>query len=116
MSFFFVTIGAAAGSFSAVLHTGWLTPFIGLQLGMHLAITVGCGKLLKLPMQVFSPLLLHPTSELAGACLARIGVNGRRLLDLLCRFLWRCLERAHLADRVASHDPPPPLANMCAAI
>lgn len=52
MSLFFVTIGAAAGSFSALLQTGWLTAFIALQLTIHLGITVGLGRLLGLPMQV----------------------------------------------------------------
>ena len=62
MSLFFVTIGAAAGSVSALLQTGWLTAFIALQLTIHLGITVGLGRLLGLPIQVslsISPLALN---------------------------------------------------------
>lgn len=51
MSLFFVTIGAAAGSLSALLQTGWLTAFIALQLSVHLGVTVGFGRLLGLPLQ-----------------------------------------------------------------
>ena len=54
MSYFFVTIGAAAGSVGAVLQTGWLTGFIAIQLAIHLAVTVGLGCLLRLPMQASS--------------------------------------------------------------
>ena len=54
MSLFFVTIGAAAGSVSALLQTGWLTAFIALQLTVHLGITVGLGRLLGLPIQVLA--------------------------------------------------------------
>ena len=52
MLLFFVTIGAGAGSISALLGTGWLTAFIAVQLLVHLGITVGIGRLLGLPMQV----------------------------------------------------------------
>lgn len=49
---FFVTIGAAAGSITALLQTGWLAAFIALQLGVHMAITLGIGRLLNFPMEV----------------------------------------------------------------
>ena len=52
MSLFFVTIGAAAGSISAIFSTGYLILFITIQLGGHLVVTMGIGKLLKLPTQV----------------------------------------------------------------
>lgn len=52
MLLFFVTVGAAAGSISALFSTGWLTAFITLQLLIHLGVTVGLGKLFGIPMQV----------------------------------------------------------------
>lgn len=52
MSLFFVTIGANAGSITALLQTGWLTAFIALQLAIHLGVTLLCGRLLNIPMQV----------------------------------------------------------------
>ena len=62
MSLFFVTIGAAAGSLSAILSTGWLLLFISIQLACHLGFTIGLGKLLNLPIQV-----LHPASSSPSA-------------------------------------------------
>lgn len=52
MLLFFVTIGAAAGSLGALLQTGWLAGFIMLQLGVHMAFTLGVGRLFHLPMEV----------------------------------------------------------------
>ena len=56
MLLFFAAIGAAAGSLGALLHTGWLAAFIGLQLGVHMAFTLGLGCLARLPMEVLAPL------------------------------------------------------------
>ena len=60
MSFFFVTIGAAAGSLSAVFSTGWLLVFIAVQLSVHMAVTIGLGALLGLPTQVICSKLPTP--------------------------------------------------------
>ena len=59
MLLFFATIGAAAGSIGALLQTGWLFAFITIQLSVHLAITLGIGRLAGLPMQVMSRYLLR---------------------------------------------------------
>lgn len=55
MLLFFATIGAGAGSLSALKGTGWLTAFITVQLAVHMAVIllVGC-VIAKLPMQVTS--------------------------------------------------------------
>ena len=53
MLLFFATIGAGAGSLTALCSTGWLTAFIGIQLGVHMAvILLGGYALAGLPMQV----------------------------------------------------------------
>ena len=52
MLLFFATIGAAAGSASAVAMTGWLAAFIAVQLGTHLLVLMGGARLLKLPIRV----------------------------------------------------------------
>lgn len=53
MLLFFATIGAGAGSVTALRSTGWLTAFIGIQLGVHLAVIILGGYVLAgLPMQV----------------------------------------------------------------
>ncbi len=52
MMLFFATIGAAAGSVRALAGCGWLLAFILVQLGIHLAVCLAGGRLLKLPMQV----------------------------------------------------------------
>lgn len=53
MLLFFATIGAGAGSLSALKGTGWLTAFITIQLAVHMAIILLGGNVIaKLPMQV----------------------------------------------------------------
>lgn len=53
MLLFFATIGAGAGSLSALWSTGWLTAFIAIQLSVHLAVIVFGGYVVAgLPMQV----------------------------------------------------------------
>ena len=52
MLLFFVTIGTAAGSPQALVQTRSMAGFIAVQLGVHLAICLGAGRLLKLPSQV----------------------------------------------------------------
>ncbi len=52
MLYFFVTIGAAAGSLSALAGCGWIALFIAVQLSTHLIITLGVGHLTSLPLQV----------------------------------------------------------------
>ncbi len=55
MLLFFATIGAGAGSLSALWSTGWLTAFIAIQLGVHLAVIVLGGYVIAdLPMQVWA--------------------------------------------------------------
>lgn len=57
MLLFFATIGAGAGSLTALRSTGWLTAFIAIQLGVHMAVIIFGGCVLAgLPMQVnFTP-------------------------------------------------------------
>ena len=64
MLLFFVTIGAAAGSIGALLQTGWLAAFIGLQLTVHMAFTLGLGRLAQLPMEVRLPACPAEQSDL----------------------------------------------------
>lgn len=53
MLLFFATIGAGAGSLTALRSTGWLTAFIAIQLGVHMAVILLGGYVLAgLPMQV----------------------------------------------------------------
>ena len=53
MLLFFATIGAGAGSLSALWGTGWLTAFIAIQLGVHLGVIIVGGYVVAgLPMQV----------------------------------------------------------------
>lgn len=53
MLLFFATIGAGAGSLTALRSTGWLTAFIAIQLGVHMAVIIFGGYVLAgLPMQV----------------------------------------------------------------
>lgn len=53
MLLFFATIGAGAGSLSALRSTAWLTAFITVQLGVHMAVILLGGVVIaKLPMQV----------------------------------------------------------------
>lgn len=55
MLLFFATIGAGAGSLSALWSNGWLTAFIAIQLGVHLAVIVLGGYVIAdLPMQVWA--------------------------------------------------------------
>ena len=64
MLLFFVTIGTAAGSPQALLQTRAIAGFIAVQLGVHLAICLGMGRLFKLPMQVWlDTSLLVPTHD-----------------------------------------------------
>lgn len=52
MLYFFATIGAAAGSLSALAGCGWIALFIAAQLLTHVVITLGVGHMTQLPMQV----------------------------------------------------------------
>ena len=52
MLYFFATIGAAAGSLSALAGCGWIAVFIAVQLLTHVVITLGVGHVVRLPMQV----------------------------------------------------------------
>jgi hypothetical protein len=59
MLYFFATIGAAAGSLSALAGCGWIALFIAVQLATHVVITLGVGHVTRLPMQVCRQ---HPLS------------------------------------------------------
>lgn len=52
MLLFFATIGASAGSWSALLASRTIFIFILLQLGIHLLVVLGVGRACKLDMQV----------------------------------------------------------------
>ena len=66
MLLFFATIGAGAGSLSALRSTGWLTAFIAVQLGVHMAVILLGGVVIaKLPMQVCTA---NASTKLQYAC------------------------------------------------
>lgn len=68
MLLFFATIGAGAGSLTALRSTGWLTAFIAIQLGVHMAVIICGGCVLAgLPMQVS----FRPKNLVAPAIFAR---------------------------------------------
>lgn len=54
MLYFFVAIGASAGSFQILQGCGWLGTFIALQLLVHLAVTLSVSRMLQLPLKVSS--------------------------------------------------------------
>ncbi len=62
MLMFFVVIGAAAGSLSALATTGWLAAFILLQLAVHVLVVLGAGTALRLPMQVCCNIIVLHTA------------------------------------------------------
>ena len=68
MLLFFATIGAGAGSLTALRSTGWLTAFIAIQLGVHMAVIIFGGCVLAgLPMQVSCmPKILVVAATFAG--------------------------------------------------
>lgn len=71
MLFFFATIGAGAGSLSALWSTGWLTAFIAIQLSVHLAVIVFGGYVVAgLPMQVMHLHICHFACQLFALLLS----------------------------------------------
>eukprot|EP00890_Picochlorum_soloecismus_P001777 jgi/Picsp_1/25/NSC_00025-R1_integral membrane protein len=50
MSLFFCTIGAQAGSISALQGSGMLFSFIAIQLSVHMIFTLGVGSLFSIPL------------------------------------------------------------------
>ena len=79
MLLFFATIGAGAGSLMALRSTGWLTAFIAIQLGVHMAVILLGGYVLAgLPMQVRLS-KLHIYSQ--HTCLQRCS-------DVHCCVIW----------------------------
>lgn len=88
MLLFFVTIGAAAGSPKAILGCGWLAGFMIVQLGVHLVVVLGIGKLAGLSMQVSHAHWALPRSQrclMKGAC-----IDGRFMegCSKLCLHVW----------------------------
>lgn len=70
MLLFFATIGAGAGSLSALGSTGWLTAFIAIQLSVHLAVIIVGGYVIaRLPMQVVLALTCPHVCMPLFACL-----------------------------------------------
>ena len=64
----FVSIGAGAGSLSALLNTGWLVLFVTMLLGVHLAVVCLVGRVwLKLRWQ---PLLVASNANVGGPATA----------------------------------------------
>ncbi|KAK9811046.1 hypothetical protein WJX73_009199 [Symbiochloris irregularis] len=74
MLLFFVTIGAGAGGIKQLLGTGWLAAFIGLQLAVHMGLTLGIGRLLKLPVEA---LLTASNAAIGGPSTAVAMASGR---------------------------------------
>lgn len=86
MMYFFVTIGAAAGSLAALAGCGWIAAFILVQLSTHLAITLGVGHLTRVPMQVRCGFLSKPASHTLS-CLPAWIVTHCRPCAKLCVLL-----------------------------
>lgn len=60
---FFATIGAAAGAMESLPQAPAVFLLIGCQLGVHVAVVLGAGRLFKLPMQV---LLIASNANVGG--------------------------------------------------
>ena len=75
MMLFFATIGAGAGSLRALRGTGWLLAFIAIQLGTHLAVTLGLGAALRLPTQA---LLIASNANVGGPATAAAMASAKR--------------------------------------
>lgn len=67
MMLFFATIGAGAGSLQALSGCWWLLAFIAVQLGVHLAVCIGGGRLLRLPMRA---ILIASNANVGGSATA----------------------------------------------
>lgn len=67
MSVFFTSIGTSAGSPASLVQSPALFAFIVVQLGVHVGVTLGLGRVLGLPMQA---LLLASNANVGGPATA----------------------------------------------
>lgn len=67
MMFFFATIGAAAGSLQALSGSGWLLIFIVVQLSVQLAVSLGLGRVMSIPL---STVLVTANANVGGPATA----------------------------------------------
>ena len=79
MMMFFATIGAAAGSFSALAGSGWLLVFIAVQLSVQLTVSLGLGRAMSIPLPV---VLIAANANVGGpaTAAAMAGAKGWRSL------------------------------------
>ena len=80
MMLFFATIGAGAGSLSALRGCGWLLAFIAVQLSVHLAVCLGLGRALRLPMRA---LLVASNANVGGSATAAAMASSKHWHDLV---------------------------------
>ncbi|KAH7618719.1 putative Uncharacterized membrane protein YjcL [Nannochloris sp. 'desiccata'] len=74
MMFFFATIGAAAGSFSALRGSGWLLVFIAIQLSIQLGVSLILGIFMKIPL----PLILIASNANVGGPATAAAMAGAK--------------------------------------
>lgn len=79
MMMFFCTIGAAAGSLSALGGSGWLLVFIAIQLSLQLGISLALGKFFRISMPV---VLIAANANVGGpaTAAAMAGAKGWKSL------------------------------------
>ena len=79
MMLFFATIGAVAGSLSALRGSGWLLIFIAIQLSIQLGVSLFLGRLCRIPMPI---ILIAANANVGGpaTAAAMAGAKGWKTL------------------------------------
>lgn len=81
MMLFFATIGSSAGTLGALRDCHWLLAFIGVQLGVHLAVCLGVGRLLlRLPMR---SVLIASNANVGGSATAAAMASSKGWADMV---------------------------------
>jgi uncharacterized membrane protein len=80
MMLFFATIGAGAGSLAALRGCWWLLAFIVVQLSVHLAVCIGVGRLLRLPMR---SILIASNANVGGSATAAAMASSKHWQDMV---------------------------------
>jgi uncharacterized membrane protein len=80
MMFFFATIGAAAGSLSALRGSGWLLVFITIQLTIQLSISLILGKAMNIPIPL---ILIAANSNVGGPSTAAAMATAKKWTSLV---------------------------------
>lgn len=84
MLVFFATLGASANVADAARMGGAVGLFVALQLGLHLAITLGLGWLLRLPLRLVRrrpPVRTCRASQEESSLLSRVFVGVQSLIN-----------------------------------